>query len=198
MSYSSGGVIEQKADFNGSSSYISLDNINNVTEFSICAYVNQSSFPSTSYIYDNQGSGSGIVFRFVNNLLYLYVGKGSGWTYTLSSALSTNTTYRCTGTYSDTSRINDLYVNTVKVDTATASAAMVTTTKSKSIGSYQGTQSYINGWIDEWVMFGIKISEDLDRWLHNGGSPTTLQQYPFEETVTPETGSNTKQLLLLR
>lgn len=50
---------------------------------------------------------------------------------------------------------------------------------------YNGITSYVDGVMDEWVVFNVSLNSTCIEYLYNSGSPGVEQQYPFASTTPP-------------
>lgn len=186
------GVIDQAAEFNGGSSSTAIPDLGQMNEFTVTTWanfdtvsVNQSIFHKSAE--DSTGDSTGHDYRLLmlstGNLQY-GIGNGSSIVGgSVASGISINIWNRLSLKYDGSD------INLVKNDSIIATTASTFTPKNTPTNTYIGkrvrntTDLFLDGTEDEFMIFNIALSADLEAWLYNGGSPTTTQQYPFVEGV---------------
>ena len=173
-------VFNYVLDLNGSNeaAYVDDDPAFETTDFSIQAWVNPSSLPSTgnqawfinkNRVYrmglDNNGGTTKIIAQHRSGGTYENI-EGS----TLSNA--SGGWYHVVFTFDDSSNRLRIYVNGSKINQESYSGSTVNQNSEFSIGRRHDTNGgYYNGKIDEVAYWNIELSDNAIAALYNSGTP---------------------------
>ena len=182
------GKIGEGADFNGSSSYISLGNPSDLqnADFTYSGWFNLQNTPSfftlisKNYRTAPWSSPYATILIRVDNSSTIEVGLSNGSTYTAhnySVSLSTNTWYNLVFTYNGTTGI--LYLNGSEVASNTYSVTLTYNTQPWYIGADNSASpqgDHFNGYMDEIGIWSRALTSTEVTQLYNSGKGL---QYPF-------------------
>ncbi len=165
--YSVGKVGPYAGNFNGSNNYVLLTNadaLNPYPPFTVSAWLNAATFPSTASVFGKGNGGGGYDFRYDNGTIFDLVKYGI-IDQTASVSLSTGAWTLFTAVQ-NTSSVS-FYKNGLFVATYANTSTYVTTTATAYIGASRGPTASTNGQIDDVRMYNRALSAAEVQALYN-------------------------------
>lgn len=198
------GKINGARSFNGSSDYITITRPVQ-DDFSICAWINTTTVGNGTNHYqyapilDSEVGGYVSDFGFgIDSNGKLGFGDGDGTDYSLSGATTVSTgtwTFVC-ATRNKTTGLMSLYVNGALDGTKTGSKTSLTANSNARIGYGYDAPKYINGKIDDLLIYNTTLSLSDIQYLYNSsnGRESYLTATTFSKGATSSPVTMTQTL----
>lgn len=179
------------ATFNGSTGRVTIPDspvLDFTNKLSIEAWIKPTSLPTSGVFrsiltkaeaYSLQFNGPRLEFTIIQSGVRKRLQAPSG-------AVVAGTTYHVVGTFDGTTQ--RLYLNGVQVASAALSGSASVTTKPVVIGSWDGTQEFFNGTIDEPALYG-KVLTAAQVAAHYSAAGTVALNTPSGLAATPTSAS---------